>query len=468
MNFLRFLSTLTLRGQLANKLNTAFSGSRDYNQVLGYPDTVTYEQMYERFKRMGLTRCIVALPAESTWARVPQIVSSNSRLDKTFQLLAKERDFIHYLCRTDILSGIGRFGVLLLGFDNTVDLKTPVTPKGHRRLLFLAPYSEGSVRVKEYEDNVHHERFGLPRVYTIQATVPTEGIGASGRAHIRTVDVHFTRIIHVAEGTLESDIYGTPRLEPVWNYLDDLLKVVGCSAEAFWLTSNKGIQVNVDPEMNFTTKDADALNDEIEEYMHQLRRFIRTRGVELKPLGTEVADPKNHFTSILQLVAATAGIPLRFLIGSEVGQLASAQDRQNWADSVISRRELFATPRMLRPFIEALTYAGVLPSASSDNYEFKWEAPIGQSDFDKARTSYSLASAVSSVSKACGKSPLTINEIRTTLFSMPELTDAEIEELPSLGDSTEDPNATDNPPDLGDGSTDGSSPVAGGDSIISD
>ena len=39
--------------------------------------------------------------------------------------------------------------------------------------------------------------------------------------------VHWTRVIHIAESTLENPIYGIPRLRPVYNRLMDIEKVTG-------------------------------------------------------------------------------------------------------------------------------------------------------------------------------------------------------------------------------------------------
>ena len=61
---------------------------------------------------------------------------------------------------------------------------------------------------------------------------------AAPRRHSRTLPrkvgfVHASRVLHVAEDCLDDDVYGIPRLKPVFDRLDDLLKVVGGSAEFF-------------------------------------------------------------------------------------------------------------------------------------------------------------------------------------------------------------------------------------------
>ena len=70
--------------------------------------------------------------------------------------------------------------------------------------------------------------------------------------------VHASRVIHVAEDILDDEVYGIPRLEPLYNYLDDLLKVVGGSAEMFWLDAKRRLvfslrdEYTTSPEMEAT------------------------------------------------------------------------------------------------------------------------------------------------------------------------------------------------------------------------
>ena len=47
--------------------------------------------------------------------------------------------------------------------------------------------------------------------------------------------IHWQRILHLADNRIESNIYGEPRLTPVLNRVLDLHKILGVSAETFWL-----------------------------------------------------------------------------------------------------------------------------------------------------------------------------------------------------------------------------------------
>ena len=55
------------------------------------------------------------------------------------------------------------------------------------------------------------------------------------------------------------------------------------------------MQIDVDKDMELNSDDADDLTEEVDEYQHGMRRFIRTRGITIENLGSDVADPKNTF-----------------------------------------------------------------------------------------------------------------------------------------------------------------------------
>ena len=64
--------------------------------------------------------------------------------------------------------------------------------------------------------------------------------------------------------------------------------------------------------------------------------------------------------------------PVLVDLASEIGQLASTQDRDNWLSLVIGRRTEFAEPCIIRPFVDRCIEYGVLP-ATKDDYSVKWE-----------------------------------------------------------------------------------------------
>jgi hypothetical protein len=86
--------------------------------------------------------------------------------------------------------------------------------KKKRKLLFLRVYDESLIQVVRYEWNIRNPRFGFPVMYRITLNDPREvhsGIGLP----IATVFVHWSRVIHLADNRMSSEIFGVPRMRPV-------------------------------------------------------------------------------------------------------------------------------------------------------------------------------------------------------------------------------------------------------------
>ena len=106
-------------------------------------------------------------------------------------------------------------------------------------------------------------------------------------------------------------------------------------------------------------------------------------GVSLESLAQQVADPKSHVDIQIQMITSITGIPKRILTGSERGELASSQDRDNWFDLIDGRREEFAEPQIVVPFVDRMIEFGVLPEPEEE-YAVVWTDLRTASDKDKA------------------------------------------------------------------------------------
>jgi hypothetical protein len=225
--------------------------------------------------------------------------------------------------------------------------------------------------------------------------------------------------VHIAEGCLDNDVYGVPSLESVWNLLIDLRKVTGGGAEAFFLRANQGLQLDVDKDMQMTEPEKQALRDQAEEYQHQIRRMLRTRGVKATPLGSDVANFASPVDAIVKQIAGTKGIPVRILTGSEMGELASSQDADNWQTQVQDRRTGYAGPMIVRRLVDRLIEFGYLTQPKE--YEVGWPVEEDLDEPEKAQLAVTLANA----NKTYGSLLFTDDFIRDKTFDLPPLTDEE-------------------------------------------
>lgn len=406
-----------------------FDNQRSYYNVFGYKNTLTFNDFLLKYKRQDIAARIIDAPAQALWRNPPEVTGGEG-FDAAWKALVKKEDLWNVFERADRLAGLGHFSTILFGFDSSSG-NLESTAKGAKTILYTQPYSQESVGIKKLDDNTRSERFGRPEIYSIKLINPQRSTGTGADVRItgsKTLEkpVHWSRVLHVAESILDDNLFGTPRLCKVFNLLDDLLKVAGGSAETFWLEGRKGIHANVDPEMELKPEDETALSDEIDEYHHQLRRVIRTRGVDINALGSDTPDPSGNFKMIMALISGTTGIPQRILLGSEAGQLASEQDRANWAERIEERRKFFAEPVVLKPFIALCQNAGVLPESE---VEFEWPSAFIMSPLEEGQTMAQKARATQNLSKQ-GESmfPVATQEESRELIGLPAKGGPEIPE----------------------------------------
>lgn len=415
-------STLISRMMWALRAGLQFSGARDLYNVYGYSRQLTETMLYDKYKRQDVASSVIDKPAEALWTAPPEILLGKKPLGDGWSAFVAQNNLWSKILRADKLLGMEKYVVLFLGLPGKSDKPAVGNVKD---VSFVHVFGGSCAAVDSFVTDPSNPRFGYPEFYKLQLS--------SSITSKNTVRVHHSRVIHLTNELLDSNILSEPRLVKGYNILEDILKVAGGSAETFWLTANRGTQVDVDKDMELSQADLDALSDEIDEYQHQLRRVLRTRGVKINTLGSDVADPRGVFEVSISLLASTYKIPQRILMGAEAGQLASEQDRANWAVSVQERRESFAHPYILLPILEKLQEIGVIAQFDKADLQFKWPEAFKVSPLERAQTMAQTARAVVNLSRqtSLGHPILTLEECRKVV-EFPEESD-----LPSVEESLE-------------------------------
>ena len=399
------------------RLGKGFNGERDYYQVLGYDLEPEVDDFLSRYTRDDIAGRIVDLPAQDTWKKRPILIDGDSRSDdeepksefiKAWQALTdtdgdEAINAYHYFERIDRLSGVGRFGVLIIGVRDGKTLEEPFEgfPSGGKAgpqdILYLRACSEASVMINpsDVDRDPQSRRFGKPLFYSINIDNTYGGVYSR---------VHWSRCIHVAEDLLEDEVFGRPRLERILNRLDDIMKIVGGSAEATWKLMRKGLAILAREgyKMPQDTDSKNEFNAQLEEYDHGLRRYLRLAGVDVEELGSQVVDPSGLFDIIISLIAAASDIPKRILIGSERGELASTQDERAWGRVIANRQTNFAEPVILRAFINWCIKAKVLPPPVSGKYKVEWPKLYELTEKEESEVALNLARAILAFIQATG------------------------------------------------------------------
>lgn len=350
-------------------------GKRDLYETCGYERNLTLRDYRERYARGDIASRIIEAFPEATWRGSghdcvydSDDAQETTPFEQAWNNLNKRLKVWSVFYRADVLAGLGHYAVILIGAPGDYNTPLPDTLKPED-IHFLMPFCQEDAPIVDYVTAINDPRCGQPLSYQLRRTSAIRKSLEQARAPLvldLTRQVHYSRVIHIADGKLDDDVFGLPRLERVWNRLDDLDKVVGAGAEAFWLRAHQGIQFNLDPEIELEEDEARRMKQEINDYIHRLSRVITTRGVDAHPFGSDVARFDENVAGIISLISATTKIPQRLLLGSERGELASTQDRDTWRERVQDRRTRFAEPEVVRPFVERLVERGALPKPQKE------------------------------------------------------------------------------------------------------
>lgn len=477
------------------------SNERELNEMLGYPVTeeLSPDTYREMFDREPIAKRVVEVFPKESWQEQPNIYEdedpeTDTPFEEAFAEMCQNlrgkswfkdqegNPLFSIMERADILSGVGQFGILLLGFSDGQPMNVPVAsvmdqynwvaekgmqaaeflgifgtdaqytgvefnppianpsgpvnpngvtqqPSGAQsaqpqvdksiwmgnkpnnpnnsskkqstsyskanKLLFLRPYDESLVQVVQYESNQHHPRFGQPVMYRVTLSdyrMRHSGVGLPNA----TVMVHWTRVIHLADSLLVSDIFGVPRQQPVYNRLLSLNKLYGGSAEMFWRGAFPGLSFETQPQMGGDAEiDQKALSATVQAYAKSLDRWMATKGMNVRSLAPQVADPSGFIEVQLVAICIVLGIPMRIFMGSERGELASGQDDGTWNDRLMHRQQNYITPYIIVPFIDRMIQAKVLPEPT-DGYSISWPdlkevGPVEKASIASARMSAAAA-----------------------------------------------------------------------------
>ena len=388
--------------------------SRDLNKDAGYPDVLDTGTLRLMYEREGIAQRVVNLYPTESWVEDPIIqvegTEETTEFEKAWNALVKKWNLFHWLHRVDELSGVGSFGLLLFGLSDGKEFKEPVegipedgmmpdtgpVAQSDLKILYIRAFDEYLCTVAEFESDKKSPRYGQPKTYTIKFTNDGGSMSSQGsRAQDSTEDltVHWTRVIHVADNRKNSEVFGEPRMKPVYNRLYDLRKTLAGSAEMFWKGGFPGFHLKIDPEVEFGDTEKTKLKADLEDYINTTKRFFSVQGGELQPIAPQVADPSAQVAAQLEAISIALEIPKRIFIGSEAAQLASGQDSKTWNKRLKRRQQKYLTPLLIAPVIERLQFYGALPWV--EDYSVEWPDLNETTDNQKAETAAKWMEALS-------------------------------------------------------------------------
>ena len=435
------INTLMSRMQFFNRagIGVSFNGKRNNYEIFGYPQEITLKDYRDEYERNGIAARIIECYPRATWRtgaslREDEDPDVTTAFEEDWESLDARLDPWSVFQQADILSRLSTYAIILIGTaDGALETELP-TGNSPDQVIFLQAYSGGggpyqtnvssadssfaAATILEFETNPKEERFGLPLTYQLRQ------IDSRAIATARTV--HWSRVVHLAENRVDNLVYAQPELKSIWNRLIDLEKVTGGGSEAFFQRANAGLNLNLDKDMDMEPEDEKKLAAEVEDYKNNITRIMKTRGMQVTQLGSDVANFFAPADAILTQIAGAKAIPKRILLGSEMGQLASGQDRDNWDTAVQDRRTTYAGPKIVKQLVDRLIDYGYLsaPAEGPQGYDIVWPILTQLTETDKAAGAHGWASTNSTQ----GETVFTSEEIRKKWYDMEPLDPSQIKQ----------------------------------------
>jgi len=387
-------------GTITRRLGQQYGGERDVYKVLGYPDLDTeaaLEQYRARYKRQDIARRVVDAFPRECWKKPPKIVDDADG-ETEFQRVATRlvrTELTSWLRRVDRAQRLGEYGIGVIGVADGQPLEEPVNEAALSDvddLSFLHVFPQEQVEDwtlgKEADEDLEptHERYNKPIEYLVDfGDIDAESTDADFQR------VHWTRVVpHAAEGALETDLKGSPALEPIFNRLIDREKVIGASAEMFYTGADRKLIANLKDDFALQkfsdTGERENFKEQLSRVVNDLQQTMVSTGMEFEVLGGEEVDPSGVVDNIDSSIASAVGMPKNKLQGNEQGDRATSIDRLNWFDNIGSRQTNFCSPQELRPTLDRLLRFGMLPEPEGGDYAVEWpELQANTADVQQTR-----------------------------------------------------------------------------------
>lgn len=448
-------TTLHFRDIISSGLGVSHNGKRDAYDVYGYPENYSFRLGYNAIRREGIANRVVKGVAQSCWRNgfvimegTPEDETSESVLDDEVQKLNQKQLFSR-IERADVLSRIGDFAALFVGIPDGLEFNEPigkVNGDGYQSIYFR-PFAYDGITIAKYDTEPTSERFGLPELYQLQVM----GRGDTAKTqNTQPIVAHWSRVLHLAENLLDSDIEGIPALEPIYNRILDIDKATGGAAEAYFRNARGKIAFEVDPEFA-----SDLLNDPTakEAFDTAGKKFTNDWEDQITAVGSKVhsvvtphQSPLDTVKTALWAISGYTGIPIRVLTGEGSGQLAGSEDRLAYGALVNDRQDHVCSVWVIT-LLEMLETAGMLTLPKAYYIDYPLDEPL--TEFDKAELANKRADTLTKLTAAASSMAGDSINLKSALeyFDLDDIAVDEMEELSEVDPVTGDEVVVDVPAD---------------------
>lgn len=406
-------------------------GNRDYNAIYGYPATLTYDLNRMMYDRSGLAQRLIRSPANSCWREKPKIMVDDTEILEDEMEILVNIGLLKALERADTLNRLGEYGVLVVRVPDNEDLGKEQGTSSAENLnrVKFSPFPGTNAAINKW--SVKSDKFGEPENYQVQnrdASTLFTGKPVSVTA------VNASRVVHLAEGALESEWTGLAALDGLYNAVLNVDKVLGASAEAFFQNVQKLLVLSDKAgfDDDLTDVEKTTLKEQMDDFINNFRKFIKVTGMDVTPIQPAIASPKDTYEVSMNYIAGASGFPLRMLTGEGAGQLSGSEDRASWNTTINQRQNDLCTNWLLET-LRILSNAKMLNLP--DNAVVEWPSQSASSDLEQSEINRNKAQALQ-LSIQSFMSPGVVLDAES-VFEEVGLSDIEIEKIEPIEEMTD-------------------------------
>jgi len=393
------------------------NSKHDHNKDFGYPDLVDFTSTYQRYIRNGIANAGVEQTILKTWQDNPELWE-NKKAAETYdesEIRQKFDDLRLWqkMAEADRRAMVGGYSGLILRFADSKQFAMPVdtVSGGLDGLVDVIPAWAGQLKVSAWNTDPQSVDYGQPTMYNFnEAEV---GNTLDQVAKNRSFEVHPDRVfIWSKDGT----VHNRSMLEPGFNNLIDMEKISGAGGEGFWKNAKSAPVIEADSDVTIADMAkgmgveidaiADKMNEQVEDFNRGFDAMLMLQGMSAKTLSITLPQPEEFFNIPLQVFAASIGIPMKILVGSQTGERASTEDAEQWSRTNMSRRTNVVRPNIMS-FVQRLEKFRIL--AAQDWY-LHWSDLTEASMADKI----DRADKMATINQKSVDEIYTVDEIRAT------------------------------------------------------
>lgn len=425
-----------LRDRMLATIFPGFFPSAKHNHYadFGYPDQVTFGLAWAMYCRNGLARAGVDKTVAKTWQDAPFIQefaregdkqgAPETAVEKDIRVRFGDLRVWQHLAEVDRRSLVGSYAGLILRLGDGKQFADPVDRVGGglRGLVEVVPAWEGQLTVSEWDTDERSPSYGQPKMFQFSEAAVDAGRKNQGRQFL----VHPDRVIVWSrDGTL----HGRSTVEPGYNDLLTLEKIIGAGGEGFWKNAKSAPIIEIDKEARLdemarsmgvaVDEIADKMDEQVRDFQKGFDQLLMLQGMKANTLNVALPSPEHFFGIALQSYAASISVPLKILVGSQTGERASTEDAQEWARTIMSRRVGETIPN-LRLLLDRLERFGILPER---DWHLDWKDLLDPSPNEMLERVERMAT-VNDKMRQSGELVFTAEEMRSEYGREP-LSDAE-------------------------------------------